>query len=387
MKIVSVECLKLTLPPIEHPTLPRAGAKAKGGNPRPINKYPDMPRSRGQMPGDVTGEFWVRITAEDGTIGLGHSHWGDFCEPVIRKLFAPLIIGRDCHASELFNDLMWRASQRIGAEGIAAVARSAVDLALWDLRGKLAGLPVYRLMGGAARPHLNCYVTSSDLEWAMELGFTAFKVGNTVFHEEGTAGLNRLEDSVAAARETVGPDADLMLNVVMGFNVEFAIRVMERLKPYRLRWLEEPLMPFDIEGLRAIKDAVPTTPLATGEDLHGRHAFKRLIDQRAADILQPDLRWCGGLTEALKIYGMAETAGLQTWIHGGAGFAAGQHFCLAMPESGLAEFVSFSPAGVPLNEVTRIPGLAMPRDGKIVPSDAPGFGLDIPPDWFAPWPR
>jgi L-rhamnonate dehydratase len=387
MKIVSVECLKLTLPPVEHPTPPRANAKAKRGNPRPINKYPDMPRGRGQMPGDVTGDFWVRITAEDGTFGLGHSHWGDFCEPIIRKLFAPLIIGRDCHAGELLNDMMWRASQRIGAEGIAGVARSAIDLALWDLRGKLTGLPVYRLLGGPASDHLDCYVTTSDLDWAMELGFTAFKIGNTVFHEEGTAGLNKLEDSVAAARDTVGPDADLMLNVVMGFNVEFAVRVMERLKPYRLRWLEEPLMPFDIEGLCAVKQAIPTVPLATGEDLHGRHAFKRIIDHRAADILQPDLRWCGGLTEAIKIYAMAETAGLQTWLHGGAGFAAGQHFCLAMPESGLAEFVSFSPAGVPLNEVTRIPGLCLPKDGKIVPSDAPGFGLDIPPDWFAPWPR
>lgn len=387
MKIVSVECLKLTLPPLERPTPPRPAARVKRPNPRPINKYPDITRERGQMPGDVTGEFWVRVTAEDGTFGLGHSHWGDFTEPLIRQVYGPLLVGRDCLATELLNDLMWRASQRFGPEGISSLARSAIDLALWDLKGKLLEAPVYHLIGGPSRDHLDCYVTTGDLEWGMELGFHAFKIGNIVHYDSGIAGINALEDFVASARETVGRDAELMLNTVMGYNVEFAIRAMERLRPYNLRWVEEPLMPYDVAGLRAVKEAVPTVPIATGEDLHGRHAFKQLVDHRAADILQPDLRWCGGLTEALKIYTLGEAAGMATYPHAGAGFAAGQHFCLAMPEVGLAESVIFSPAGVPLDEVIRLPGLAIPKDGKVVPSDAPGFGFDIPASWFAPWPR
>ena len=387
MKIVSIECLKLTLPPLERPTPPRAGAKAKRDNPRPINKYPDMPRARSQMPGDVTGEIWVRITAEDGTFGLGHTHWGDLVEPVVRTLYAPLLVGRDCMANELLNDLMWRASQRFGPDGIPSLARSAIDLALWDIKGKLLQAPVYALLGGPARDHLDCYVTTADLEWAMELGFTAFKIGNIAHYEDGVAGLNAVEDMVAEARDTVGPDAELMLNTVMGYNVEFAVRTLERLRPYNLRWVEEPLMPYDTDGLRAIKQAVPTIPIATGEDHHGRHAFKHLLDRRAVDIVQPDLRWCGGLTEAAKIYALAETAGVVTCLHAGAGIAAGQHFCMALPEAGLAEYVTFSPASVPLHEVTRLPGLALPRDGKLIPSDAPGFGLDIASDWFTPWRR
>jgi L-rhamnonate dehydratase len=387
MKILSVECLKLAMPPLERPTAARRQGAAQAVNPRPINKYAEFPRARAQMPGDVNGEMWVRITAENGSFGLGRSHWGDLVEPLIRTLYGPLISGRDCMAIEYLNDLMWRSSQRFGPSGLPSLAKSAIDIALWDLKGKLLGMPVYSLLGGPSQDHLECYATTTDLDWAMELGFRAFKIGNIAHYQDGIAGINRLEEKVASAREKVGPDAELMLNVVMGFNVEYAVRVAERLRPYRLSWIEEPLMPHDIEGLRAIKRAVPAVTLATGEDHHGRHAYREVIQSGAVDIVQPDLRWCGGITEACKIYAMAEAAGLSTWLHVGAVQAEGQHFCLAMPEVGMAECIVYSMPGVPLEEVFRLPGQAIPRDGKVRPSDAPGFGLDIPATWFCPWPK
>jgi L-rhamnonate dehydratase len=198
-----------------------------------------------------------------------------------------------------------------------------------------------------------------------------------VFHEEGTEGLNLLEEKVAKARETVGPNADLMLNPVMSFNVEFAARAMERLKPYNLRWFEEPLMPYDTEGLAQLKRAVPTVPIATGEDHYGRHVFRDLVERRCVDILMPDLKFCGGLTEALKIYAIGEAAGIATIPHSGADAPFGQHFSIAMPECPTAEFWLASDPGVPLSEFVRIPGTPMPVDGKLKPSDAPGFGLEI----------
>ena len=134
-------------------------------------------------------------------------------------------------------------------------ALSAVDFALWDLKGKLLGVPVYSLIGGPCREALECYCTSDDLDWSMELGFRAFKISNPVHYEEGTEGINRLEEKVAKARETVGPDADLMLNPVMSYNVEFAARVMERLQPYRLRWIEEPLVPIFMYHRYAVESA------------------------------------------------------------------------------------------------------------------------------------
>ena len=385
MKIKSVETCKLTLP---HPQ-PKTPARRPSYNKlvkraHPINRYPEFPRGQGRIPGQSNKEIWVRITAEDGTFGLGTCRWGDVVDPLIRNHLAPLLVGKDCFAIEFMNDVLWRAMQRTGPTGLTTIARSAIDLALWDLKGKLLGVPVYSLIGGPCRQSLELYCTSDDLDWTMELGFKAFKISNPVFHEEGTEGLNLLEEKVAKARETVGPNADLMLNPVMSFNVEFAARAMERLKPYRLRWFEEPLMPYDTEGLVQLKRAVPTMPIATGEDHYGRHIFRELVERRCVDILMPDLKFCGGLTEALKIYAIGEAAGIATMPHSGADAPFGQHFSIAMPECPMAEFWLASDPGVPLAEYVRIPGTPMPVDGKLKPSDAPGFGLEIRPQDLAP---
>jgi len=386
LKIQSIETCRLELPPAAPRTPPRrASYNQTARRAFPISKYPEFPRQIRRIPGEVANEVWIRITAEDGTWGAGLCHWGNLIEPLVRDHFAPLLTGRDCFAIEYLNDLMWRSSQRFGATGLVSVARSGIDLALWDLKGKLLGLPVYSLIGGPCRASVDCYCTSDDLDWTMELGFKAFKVSNPVHYDEATEGLNRIEEKVARAREAVGPDADLMFNPVMSFNVEFAARLMERLLPYRLRWIEEPLMPHDTEGLVQLKRAVPTLPIATGEDHKGRHAFRELVERRCVDVLQPDLRWFGGLTEALKVYVIGEAAGLSTFPHSGASLPFGQHFHLAMPEAQLAEFWLGSDPGVPLQEAMRLPGVAVPVDGKVRPSDAPGFGIDLKPEWLVPF--
>jgi L-rhamnonate dehydratase len=198
-------------------------------------------------------------------------------------------------------------------------------------------------------------------------------------------GLNRLEEKVALARKTLGPNAELMINPVMSYNVAFAIQVAERLRPYRLHWLEEPIITPDLEGHIELKKAVPWMPIATGEDHHGRHAFRQLVEHRCVDVLQPDLHWCGGLSEAVKIYTIGEAAGLPTIPHGGANSPYGQHFALAMPESPMAEYWLGTDPGIPLDELCPIPGMAMPVKGFVTPSDAPGFGLEIREEWIEPW--
>jgi L-rhamnonate dehydratase len=386
MKIKSVETCRLNLPPPQPKTPPRRPSYNKlVKRAHPINRYPEFPRGQGRIPGQSNKEIWVKVTADNGEFGLGTCRWGDVVDPLIRNHLAPLLLGKDCMAIEFINDVLWRATQRTGPTGLTTIARSAIDLALWDLKGKLLQQPVYRLIGGPCRQALDLYCTSDDLDWTMELGFKAFKISNPVFHEEGTEGLNLLEEKVAKARETVGPNADLMLNPVMSFNVEFAARAMERVKPYGLRWFEEPLMPFDTDGLVQLKRAVPTIPIATGEDHYGRHVFREMVERRCVDILQPDLKFCGGLTEALKIYAIGEAAGLPTMPHSGADAPFGQHFSIAMPECPLAEFWLASDPGIPLAEYVRIPGTPMPIDGKVVPSDAPGFGLEIRQKDLSSW--
>ena len=387
MKIKSVRAVSVNIPR----TPPKTPARRPNWNTHarralPINKYPEFPRMHGAMPGANTREeIWVQVVAEDGTYGLGQCSFGELTAALVDYHFAPLLEGRDCFATEFLNDLMWRSTQRFGAGGIATVAQSGIDLALWDLKGKLLEQPVYRLLGGPCRDKVDLYVTSDDLDWSMELGFHAFKVSNPVHYDEGIDGLNILDEHIGRARDMVGYDVELMYNPVMSFNVEFAVRVAERLRKYGLRWLEEPLIPTDLEGHIELRKAINWVPLATGEDHHGRHAFRQLIERRAIDIAQPDLKWCGGLTEAIKIYTIAEAAGIATIPHAGAGTPFGQHFGMAMPESPMAEFWMGSDPGVPLEEVCPIPGMPMPKDGYVVPSDAPGFGMEIKDGWITPW--
>ena len=232
MQIQSIRVVDLKIPHNPPKTAPRRPSWNQS-SPRslPINKYPEFSRLPGQMPGMGGGPVWVQITAEDGTWGLGNCSFGAPVSAIVEQVFAPLLTGRDCLATEFLNDLMWRAAQRLGHAGTAAVAQSGIDLALWDLKGKLLGLPVYRLLGGPCRDHLELYATGDDLDWGLELGFSAFKVTNPVHYREGQEGLNRLEDKIAQARETIGPDCELMLNAVMSYNVEYAVQVAERLRP------------------------------------------------------------------------------------------------------------------------------------------------------------
>lgn len=351
----------------------------------PINKYPEFPKTPGNEPGSISKTVWVQVTAEDGTWGLGECYFGEPVAALIDHYYSPLLVGLDCMALEYLNDLMWRASQQFGATGIATVAQSGIDLALWDLKGKLLGQPVYSLLGGPSREKVLLYATSDDLDWSIDLGFKAFKISNPVHYIMGLDGLNVLEEKIAKARETVGPNAELMFNPVMSFNVEFTLRLAERLKPYRLRWLEEPLVPSDLEGHIELKKAISWIPIATGEHHHGRQAFRQLVENRAVDILQPDINWCGGLSEAVKVHTMAEAAGLVTIPHTGGGNAFGQHFAMAMPESPMAEYWLGSDPGVPLEEVRPFPGLSVPSDGYVTPSNAPGFGMEISEDWIGAW--
>ncbi len=168
------------------------------------------------MSGD---EVWVQVIAEDGTWGLGRCSFGAPVVALIETHFAPLLEGRDAFATEYLNDLMWRSTKRFGSVGLSAVAQSGIDLALWDLKGKLLVQPVWRLLGGPARERIPLYATGDDIDWAMELGFQAFKITNPAHYEMGIEGINLVEERVAAARDQVGKGRELMINPVMSYDV------------------------------------------------------------------------------------------------------------------------------------------------------------------------
>ncbi len=392
MKIVDVEVCKLEPPP----------PGEKGAPPRrepwnrtfkqatPMGKF-DSPLTR-REPG---GLIWVKVIAEDGTYGLGSTDTGDVAAVLIRECLAPILIGQEVGAIDLCNDRLWRGTLSYGNEGLTARAVAALDLAMWDLWGKALNQPVYRLAGGPARSSVPVYLTGNDVDWGLELGFRKFKLARPYGVFDGQAGIEGTIELIARTREQVGPGADLMLDCWMAYDVDYAVRMCEALKPYRMAWMEEVLMPHDWKGLRALRRRVPWQTLATGEHWSTRWPGIRAVEDRLADVIQADIHWIGGFTEAMKLAHVADAAGIQMCLHTGANDLYGQHWTAAMPNTPLIELIQFSAPGVPLEECylgspsesgrlcyRTTPGTPMPVDGRLGLPPGPGFGLQTPEAWL-----
>lgn len=323
------------------------------------------------------------VTASDGTWGFGISRYGEPVIAIINGHLGPLLVGEPALATERCWDMMVRLASPYSPTGLAAYAISAIDLALWDLKGKVLRAPVWSLIGGPARPHIDCYATGNDTDWHLELGFRATKLACPHGPADGAAGLEANEALVARTRELIGPAVELMLDCWMAFDLDYAVRLAERLRPYRLRWLEDCLCPEDLDSHAALRRRLPWLGYATGEHWYLPQPFLHAAARRLADVLQPDIAWAGGLTALLRIAAIAEAAGIAVIPHAGMNTPYGQHFGFAVPGAPLGEMFIGTPPGVPLAETRLFPGMAVPVEGRLVPSDAPGFGLGLDLDGLA----
>jgi L-rhamnonate dehydratase len=323
------------------------------------------------------------VHTSDGSFGFGISRYGAPVIDIVNSHLGPLLVDEPALATERLWDMMARVASPYSAAGLAAYAISAIDLALWDLKGKALKAPVWSLIGGPARPHIDCYATGNDSDWHMELGFRATKLACPHGPADGLDGLSRNEELVARTRELIGPDVELMLDCWMAFDLEFSVRLAERLRPYALRWIEDFLIPEDFAGFAAARARLPWMGLATGEHWYMVQPFLQAAAGRWVDVLQPDIAWVGGLTACMRIAAIADAAGIAVIPHAGMNTPYGQHFGIAHPASPMGEMFLGTAPGVPLEETKLFPGQAVPRDGKLVPSDAPGFGLGVDLDGIA----
>ena len=294
-------------------------------------------------------------------------------------------------STEKIWDMMRRASSPYGTSGIQSYAISAVDNAVWDLKGKLLQRPVYEILGGPVKDKIFCYAsntmlkykTSDYMDWFLELGFKAVKVFLRHGPEEGISGLNKNVEIVAATRSQIGPDVELAVDSWMSLNIEYAVRISEALKPYNIKWLEDYFLPEDMDSYNKLRQRIPTQTLATGEHWYTIHPFAEAAGKGLVDILQPDIQWVGGVTACLRICHIAEAHGLTVIGHAGMNYPYGQHLAYAMPVIPWGErSEGVSAPGVPLKEMTVLPGTPTIENGYVKPSDAPGFGIEVSLDWL-----
>ncbi len=331
--------------------------------------YPDNARrfSRYQ---ESFWQFCVEIVSDNGQIGLGVGGGGLASIEVVAKALAPLLRGRKIDDWETIWDEMHSECSPYGQKGIAIMAISAIDLALWDLRGKLQGLPVCELIQkGSSKKRIKTYLTTNKIENHLSEGFQAFKVTAPFGPNSGEIGKTKNVEYVKRMRDMVGEDRDLMLDCWMGWNLGYTLEMIERLRPFRLKWIEEPLIPDDYDSYRQLKKRITTPLIATGEHEYTRFGFNVLNEFRAADIWQPDVTWCGGITEALRIAALAKTNDTKLILHRG-GEVWGLHLSAALDlewaeVTDQNEFPS-SPA---------LKGQPLVHEGGIQPSRSPGFGV------------
>ncbi|HEU5100120.1 MAG TPA: enolase C-terminal domain-like protein [Roseiflexaceae bacterium] len=384
MKITEIRAVRLEMPRPAPVPGRRAGWPKDAEVANPMSRYPRYKRHRGSWT-PSWGDVWCKVTLADGTWGLGHTSNGPAVAALIDAHLGPLLVGEDALASEKLADMLFRLTKPYGSTGLASYAVSAIDLALWDARGKLLEQPVYTLLGGPQKERMFCYATGNDVDWYLELGFQAFKLACPYGPADGLDGIKKNAEFVAQAREQIGPDRELMLDCWMAFDVEYSVRLAEALRPYRLKWMEECLIPEDLEAHRELRRRLPWQALATGEHWYTHVPFQWAAQHKVADILQPDIEWCGGLSTSRKIAAAAEAAGLSVMLHAGGNTVFGQHFSYAMPNVPWVECFVGSDPGVPLVDGWRQPGQAVPQDGWLVPSDSPGFGLEIKEEWLVPY--
>lgn len=332
----------------------------------------------------------VLVHTDEGLTGIGEASLAGRGRGVIGILdhFAELLVGQDPARiehwwSEMTRGTFWSNGQVI----MSAVA--GIDVALWDLKGKRLGVPVYELLGGPTRDRVRVYrhlagdsteaIVEDGLRWR-ELGFTALRYGPlAAFDPQGLTQWDpqaSIVQTIAATerlRSELGDDVDLLLDAHTMFSPAEAAYLGHALQPYRLYFYEDPIRPLNALSLRAVRDKV-NLPLATGEQLAHKWEFQPLIEAELVDYLRIDLVHAGGITEAKKILAAGEMHGQRSALHHASSPVNGVaclHVDMAVPNFGIQEWMELEP----LYEI--FPNAPRARDGYVIAPEGPGLGLEL----------
>ncbi|NTZ83371.1 L-rhamnonate dehydratase [Burkholderia metallica] len=347
----------------------------------PMSRYPEYRQSRQSFGINVLGTLVIEIEASDGTVGFAVTTGGEIGAFIVERHLARFIEGQRVTDIEKMWDQMFYATLYYGRKGVVLNAISGVDLALWDLLAKVRQEPVHQLLGGKVRDELEFYATGARPDLAKEMGFIGGKLPLHHGPAEGDAGLRRNLDALAEMRSRVGDDFWLMLDCWMSLDVPYATRLAHEAHALGLKWIEECLPPDDYWGYAKLRRDVPRGMLVTtGEHEATRWGFRMLLEMECCDIIQPDVGWCGGLTELIRISALADARGVLVIPHGSSVYS--YHFVATRHNSPFAEFLMMAPQAdrvVPMFDPLLLDE-PVPVGGRMKVPDTPGFGVRLNPD-------
>ena len=327
----------------------------------------------------------VEITTDAGVTGfasLGEPQIGpegvSLNKLLIEYMFKPLVVGEDPLDTERIWDKLYWGSVRWGRRGVTLSVIGGIDIALWDLKGKILNQPVHKLLG-AHRDTVAAYGSSVSLlaseeelgdiySGFVEAGFKMVKM------KVGRRNQNEDVERVKLVRETIGPDVDLALDVNSGWSLNTAIRMANKLEKYNIYWLEEPLPPDELDNHVKLAAEI-SIPIALGETHATKWEFRELMEQGAVQFVQADIVRTGGVTEWVKIAAIADAYGLPMCPHATTEIAAS--LVAAVPNGLFVECFRFEP---PPKGSSAVVDPILPRNGEISPPKKPGFGIEYNED-------
>lgn len=328
----------------------------------------------------------VEVETDQGVSGIGWCE--DYCRAtsqLVEHHLSHFLVGADPRERTLLWDQMFRASIPYGRKGAALYGISALDIALWDLAAKLCNQPAYQLLGGRVRDSIPVYASHLHYENAEDFcaeaadyvvrGYRAMKMRFRWGPADGLEGMNRNVELVKVLRDTVGNTIELMGDAYMGWTLDYAKRITRKLAPFDLKWIEEPLLPDDLEGYKELTKSSPI-PIAAGEHEFTRYGFDLLIRNKAVNIVQFDMGRVGGFTEARRVCVAASAAGLPVCTH--AYGLPTLHFAFAEPA---CQMVEHFPVPIWMRddqpEMEFFDGAPSPVNGMVTLGDQPGIGYNL----------
>lgn len=329
----------------------------------------------------------VEVETNAGFMGIGNAGLcPDITKQIIDSKLTSLLIGEDPLNTEYLFEKMYRSTVAYGRKGAVLAAISAIDIALWDIKGHATKQPVFKLLGGRTKEYIPTYYSrlyTRDLEslqaeaaqYKAE-GFTGMKLRCGYPLTDGTEGMRKNVEMVKVVRETVGDDVDIMLEAYMGFNFSYARQFLKLLEPYNLRWVEELMLPDEIHNFAKLKQYTDI-PLSGGEHAYTRYGFFDLLKADALDIFQFDTNRVGGFTEAQKICTLAQMHGVEVIPHGGQ--MHNLHIVMSSFASPMAEYFPQTEIEVGNEMFWYIfDGEAVAENGRLqLDDDKPGMGLTL----------
>ena len=326
----------------------------------------------------------VQIETDEGVTGFGScSGNGALIETIIANVLKPLVLGMDpTNIDEIWEKAYFRGgAKEFGSRGVGVVALSGVDIALWDILGKVRGVPIYRLLGGKCRDKVPVYATALYPEEPANVAKKARAFAEQGFHGvKIKVGFDLAQDIriVRAVRQELGKEFTIMTDANLGYTLELALKAAEAFSECGVFWLEEPLFIEDVAGHATLREK-GRVPIAVGENLHTCGAFRDFVLSGAVDFLQPDVARAGGISEIRKVAKLAADHKLAVSFHtwgDGVALAASLHCSAALKVCGVMELdYTCNPLRAEL-----LDGPLEVEKGFLIPPDKPGLGVELDPE-------